>query len=330
MPTPIPDDELFAFAERVKGKVVVITGAASGIGKEVALTFARHGAKVVIGDLDTAGAETVASTINREGGTASFIRCNVVKWEDQVALFELAIAEFGAVDIVIPNAGILENTEVCQGNVQFVDSKPVAPKLLTLEVNLIGLFYTVHLGMYYMKRNRTADAWKSLVMIGSIASWVGFFTAQQYTASKHAVLGLMRSLDPIAVGENIRTACIHPWFADTNILDWKLKIFLAGVPRTPVSRIAGAVFRAATDPDPATSGCPWMLPDDGPVLLLQKEDLREGVYEMLNNRVRRTMSMKKTVFFWLSVIRDLGSIPLVRAVIFAIAGSFVASRFLLR
>lgn len=77
--------------------------------------------------------------------------------------------------------------------------------------------------------------------------------------------------------------------ADTNILDWKLKMFLAGVPRTPVSRIAGAVFRAATDPDPATSGCPWMLPDDGPVLLLEKEDLREGVYEMLNNRVRRTL-----------------------------------------
>lgn len=77
--------------------------------------------------------------------------------------------------------------------------------------------------------------------------------------------------------------------ADTNILDWKLKLFLAGVPRTPVSRIAGAVFRAATDPDSATSGCPWILPDDGPVLLVQKEVLREGVYEMLNNRVRRTM-----------------------------------------
>lgn len=289
MPTPITDDELFTYAERVKGKVVVITGAASGIGKETALTFARHGARVVIGDLDTVGVETVADAIKKEGGTVSFIGCNVVKWEDQVALFDLAIAEFGAVDIVIPNAGINENTEVCQGNLQFVGDKPVAPKLLTLEVNLIGLFYTVHLGMYYMKLNRTADAWKSLVMIGSVASWVGLFTAQQYTASKHAVLGLMRSLDPIVDGQNIRTACIHPWFADTNIIDWKLKLFLAGVPRAPVVRIAGAVFRAATDPDTATSGCPWVLPDDGPVLLLQKEVLREGVYEMLNNRVRRTM-----------------------------------------
>ncbi len=87
----------------------------------------------------------------------------------------------------IPNAGIIENTEVCQGNLQFIDGKPVAPRLLTLEVNLIGLFYSkrlspssltrprktsvfpaVHLGMYYMKQNRTADDWKSLVMIGSL------------------------------------------------------------------------------------------------------------------------------------------------------------------
>ncbi|KAH9055930.1 NAD(P)-binding protein [Lactarius vividus] len=317
MPTPITDDELFTYAERVRGKVVVITGAASGIGKETALTFGRHGARVVIGDLDTVGAEAVADAIKEEGGTASFIKCNVVKWEDQVALFDLAVAQFGAVDIVIPNAGILENTEVCHGNVQFVDGKPVAPKLLTLEVNLIGLFYTVHLGMYYMKHNRTADSWKSLVMIGSVASWVGFFSAQQYTASKHAVLGLMRSLDPIIAGENIRTACIHPWFADTHIIDWKLK------------RIAGAVFRAATDPDPATSGCPWVLPDDGPVLLLKKEVLRSGVYEMLDNRVRRTLSLKKTVLFWLAVVRDLRT-PLVGAVITALAGSFVASRLLRR
>lgn len=75
--------------------------------------------------------------------------------------------------------------------------------------------------------------------------------------------------------------------AETNIIDWKTKALTAGMPTTPVERVAGAIFRAATDPDPATSGCPWMLPDDGPLLLLKKEVLREGVYEMLNNRVRR-------------------------------------------
>ena len=56
---------------------------------------------------------------------------------------------------------------------------------------------------------------------------------------------------------------------------------------TPISRIAGAVLRAATDPDVATSGCPWVLPDDGPVIRVEKEALRAGVYELLDRRIRR-------------------------------------------
>jgi hypothetical protein len=66
-----------------------------------------------------------------------------------------------------------------------------------------------------------------------------------------------------------------------------MKVILAGIPLTPIPRIAGAVFRAATDPDTATSGCPWVLPDDGPVIRVEKEALRAGVYEMLNGRIRR-------------------------------------------
>ena len=67
-----------------------------------------------------------------------------------------------------------------------------------------------------------------------------------------------------------------------------MKLMLAGLPLTPVPRIAGAIFRAATDPDLKTSGCPWVLPDDGPVIRVEKEALRTGVYEMLANRIRRT------------------------------------------
>ena len=66
-----------------------------------------------------------------------------------------------------------------------------------------------------------------------------------------------------------------------------MKLILAGLPLTPVPRIAGAVFRAATDLDAATSGCPWVLPDDGPVIRVDKEGLRAGVYGMLDARIRR-------------------------------------------
>jgi len=319
MPTPITDEQLFAYAERAEGKVVVITGAASGIGRQAALTFAKHRSRVVIGDLDAVGGEAVVKAINKEGGEAAFIKCDVTKWGEQVALFELAIERFGSVDIVIPNAGINENEQVCWGNMKLIDGKPAEPKLLTLEVNLTGVIYTAHLGMYYMKRNRPAGALKTLVMIGSMASWVGLVTAQQYTAAKHGVLGLMRSLDPIVDGENIRTACIHPWFTETNIISWQTKVLTAGMPTTPVERVVGAIFRAATDPDPATSGCPWVLPDDGPVLLCKKETLHEGVYDMLNNRVRRLMSFRSNLLFWMAVFRDLGRV--LRPVI--VLGGFV-------
>jgi NAD(P)-dependent dehydrogenase (short-subunit alcohol dehydrogenase family) len=133
--------------------------------------------------------------------------------------------------------------------------------------------------------------------------------ATQYTASKHGVLGLMRALDPIAAEANIRLAVVHPWFAgvlqvadlcaafsifnffrkDTSILILPMKLILAGMPLTPVPRIAGAIFRAATDPDVATSGCPWLIPDDGPVTRVERESLREGVYGLFHKRIRRAI-----------------------------------------
>lgn len=78
-----------------------------------------------------------------------------------------------------------------------------------------------------------------------------------------------------------------PLRKETSILDLPVKLLLAGMPMTPVPRVAGAIFRAATDPDLSTSGCPWVLPDDGPVIRVEKEGLREGVYKMLDNRIRR-------------------------------------------
>jgi NAD(P)-dependent dehydrogenase (short-subunit alcohol dehydrogenase family) len=306
MTTIISDDELFAYAERAKGKVVVLTGGANGIGKEVALVFAKYGSKVVIGDMDAPGAEAVVNGIIKNGGEAASIKCNVTNWDDQVALFELAFERYGAVDIVIPNAGITEvEKDVCSGGLTFVNGKPIAPKLLTLDVNLKGVFYTVHLGVHFVKRNRAPGSWKAIVLIGSIASWTGVTKAPQYSASKHGVLGLMRAIDPIVTADNIRIAAIHPWFADTSILGLPIKLLLAGIPLTPVPRIAGAIFRAATDPDLATSGCPWVLPDDGPVIRVEKEALRAGVYEMLSNRIRRATNFATAVGDWARLVRDL-------------------------
>ncbi|KAI0042896.1 NAD(P)-binding protein, partial [Auriscalpium vulgare] len=214
--TTISDEQLVSYAERVKGKVVVITGGASGIGKQTSLLFGKHGAKVVIGDLNADGAEAVVTQIKQAGGDGASLGVDVLNWDQLVDLFELAIARFGAVDIVVPNAGINESDKVCDGTVVLKDGRPVQPKLLTLQINLTAVVHTVHLGLYYMKKNRRDGDWKSVVMIGSMASWTALPHAPQYSASKHAILGFMRSIEEIVARDEVRVATIHPWYAGSS------------------------------------------------------------------------------------------------------------------
>lgn len=126
-----------------------------------------------------------------------------------------------------------------------------------------------------------------------------------YSASKHGVLGLMRALHPSCKHEGIRVSIIHPWFASTAILAPHIMSELKGVPLSvsqiklsrslfmmlfylaPVERIAGCIFLSATDPDMRTSGCPWLLPDDGLVLRLEREQLKEGVYQIMDQRAAK-------------------------------------------
>ncbi|EIN12897.1 NAD(P)-binding protein [Punctularia strigosozonata HHB-11173 SS5] len=296
--TTILDDQLLTYGDRCMGKVVLITGAASGIGRAAATQFAKLGAKIVIGDIDLAGAQETASRIKSAGGQAVVKGCDVSSWEDQTALFELAISTYGAVDIVIPNAGVIEMgqyfvTSMSSGP----DPRPLKPNLKTLEINLIAVLYTVNLAQHYLKINRAPlEGLKAIVLIASIASWIALFEGPIYSASKHGVLGLMRALAPLYAKDNIRISSIHPWFADTNILNTQLKVILAGIPMTPVERIANAIVYSATDPSPLTNGCPWLLPDDGPLLLLEQEVLREGVYDMLNKRVARVKSITESLY----------------------------------
>ncbi|KAF8893434.1 hypothetical protein BD779DRAFT_1467786 [Infundibulicybe gibba] len=278
--TAIPDDNLFQHASRVKDKVVVITGAASGIGKEAALRFASHGAKVIIGDLNASGGEATAQEINAAGGDSG-------PW----------------ILLYVPNAGVAEAGQF--ENVQFKDGKPVKPNMLTINVNLIGVIYTTHLALHYLGLNRSSGSLKAVILLGSMASWSGIPRGGMYSASKHAVLGMMRSLYPTFALKDIRIASIHPFFADTAIVPVVAKLFLAGIPLTPVPRIAGAIFYAATSPDPETNGCAWLLPDDGPVFLVPREEFKLGVYKMIDDRANRLIKGASGVAYYYRLARDL-------------------------
>ena len=118
-----------------------------------------------------------------------------------------------------------------------------------------------------------------------LASWQAIPDGPMYSASKHGVLGFMRSLHLPCLHEGIRVGVIHPWFADIATVPIVVKAALAGIPLTPVERVAGAIVYAATDPDMETSGCPWLL-HDGHMVRLEREQLKEGVYKMIGARTK--------------------------------------------
>ncbi|KAI0027712.1 hypothetical protein K488DRAFT_60633 [Vararia minispora EC-137] len=286
--TSIPDADLFMYRERARGKVVVITGGSSGIGRDTALAFAKHGARLVIGDRDERGGADVVSLIKQDGGEALFVRCDVTNWDEQLSMFEHAWNTYGAVDVVIPNAGIAEASAACDGSIEMQGEKPTAPKLLTVRVNVIGVFYTVQLGMHYIYKNKQPGDLKALILIGSMASWQSMPFLTQYVASKHAMLGMMRSIYDTVGKDGIRVGVITPFFAETKILaPLSARVVLAGFPLARVPVIAGAIFRAATDPNEEKNGCVWAIPDHGPALLLEKEQLRAGVYKLLDRRIQQ-------------------------------------------
>ncbi|KAG6900727.1 hypothetical protein C0993_003753 [Termitomyces sp. T159_Od127] len=336
--TSIQDDKLYAFTNRLKDRVVIITGAANGIGRETALQVASYGAKVVIGDLDVSGAEKTVRDIEAAGGTAVSRKCNVTSWDDQIALFDLAIAQFGVVDIVlardachrvifqVPNAGVTEIGSFHK--VSFAHGKPVKPDTRTIDVNLFGVIYTTHLALHYLNVKRAArdDTLKAVVLIGSMgpqqtpeASWLGIPHGAMYAASKHGVLGLMRSLYPEFALNNIRIATIHPFFADTKIVPIPIKVLLAGIPLAPVPRVAGAIIHAATNPDPETNGVAFLLNDDGPVFMVPREEFKLGVYKMIDERSNRLLSSAAGAAYYARLAKDyfriLGKPVLLAAVV---------------
>ncbi|KAF7983815.1 hypothetical protein HWV62_19063 [Athelia sp. TMB] len=267
--TTITDEQLDLHAARLRGKVAVITGAAAGIGRETALRFAKYGhwadcadclssgaaagigretalrfakygARIVIGDLDVQGAHNVIAEVVQAGSQGAVLKCDVTSWEDQVALFELAMKQFGSVDVVVANAGVNEMGEFLKP--QEKDGKPVKPTFKTLDINLTGSLYTAYVGMHYLRKGKKQGDLKSIVLIGSMASWQAPTNMPMYAASKHGVLGFMRAVYPNCRREGIRISVIHPWFADTKIVPPEFRRALQGMPETPLHRIAGAIL----------------------------------------------------------------------------------------
>ncbi|HZG07071.1 MAG TPA: SDR family NAD(P)-dependent oxidoreductase [Streptomyces sp.] len=218
-------------AAPLRGKVAIVTGGASGLGRATALALARAGARVVVADLDARGGREVAELV---GG--HFRTCDVSDLDANRALVEFAVEHCGGVDIAFLNAGVA--TECGVG-----DDFDLALYRRAMGANLDGVVFGTHAVLPALR----ARGGGSIVATASLAGLTAVPFDPLYAANKHAVVGLARSLGPALAPENVRFNAICPGFAESRIIDPLREMLSAqGVPIIPAETVADTVLRIVT------------------------------------------------------------------------------------
>ncbi|OMG92980.1 3-hydroxybutyrate dehydrogenase [Achromobacter xylosoxidans] len=192
----------------LNGKVAVVTGAASGIGKEIALTLSRAGATVAIADLNQAGADAVAREIEQAGGKAMGVAMDVTNEDAVNQGIDRVAAAYGSIDILISNAGIQIVNPI--ENFAFADWK----KMQAIHVD--GAFLTTKAALKHMYKD---DRGGVVIYMGSVHSHEASPLKSAYVAAKHALLGLARVLAKEGAKHNVRSHVICPGFVRTPLVE---------------------------------------------------------------------------------------------------------------
>ncbi|QJD82070.1 SDR family oxidoreductase [Cohnella herbarum] len=210
---------------RLDGKVAVVTGAASGMGKAIAELYAKEGAKVVVSDLNIDGAETVAAGIRTNGGTAIAVKTNVADLNDINAMIDLAVTEYGTLDILVNNAGIMDNMAAV-GDVN--DEKWD----LIFDVNTKGVMRAIRKAIpIFLEKGKGV-----IVNTASTGGFSGAHAGVAYTASKHAVIGITKNTGFMYAQQGIRCNAIAPGATMTNIASTMTNVSEFGASRTKVTQ----------------------------------------------------------------------------------------------
>ncbi|MFC1861099.1 glucose 1-dehydrogenase [Chloroflexota bacterium] len=201
--------------ERVKGKVAIVTGGAGGLGKADARLLAKEGAKVVVTDIDEAGGKSVVEEIKSDGGEAIFIKHDVTSESDWSEVIEKTLAEYGKLDIMVNNAGVLMRNKI--------EDTSLEEWRWLLSINLDGVFLGTKYAIGAMKKSGGG----SIINMSSVGGIIGTMDSSAYAASKGAV----RLLTKVAALEcsksgydyNIRVNSVHPGFVETPMVAGVLK-----------------------------------------------------------------------------------------------------------
>ena len=213
----------------LKGKSAIVTGAGSGIGRAVAVAYARAGARVIVSDIaEDAGKETVRLLKEQGSSTdAVFVRADASSAKDHVALAQAAIDRFGALHIACNNAGI-------GGELNFVAAMSVEGWRKVIDVNLSGVFYAMQAQIPRMLQAGGG----AIVNMASILGQVGTKGSAAYVAAKHGVLGLTQTAALEYAEQGIRVNAVGPGYIDTPLLDsLSAKVKAALIELHPIGRL---------------------------------------------------------------------------------------------
>ncbi len=193
---------------RLKDKVAIVTGAASGIGREIALVYAQAGAKVAIADLNLSQANDVVKEIESKGGHAMAITMNVVDEKQVQDGVDAVVAQFGSVDVLVSNAGIQI--------IEAVDKLAYADWKKLLAIHLDGAFLTTRSCLKHMYASGRGG---SIIYMGSVHSKEASVLKAPYVTAKHGLLGLCKVVAKEGAAHNVRANVICPGFVRTPLVD---------------------------------------------------------------------------------------------------------------
>ena len=215
----------------VRDKVVVITGAAAGIGRDTAIAFAKGGAKVVATDLNIEGLEETAKLVTEAGGEVLTVKHDVVSEEEWIEVYAKAKEKFGGVDVLVNNAGIYIISPVTEITVETWN------KLMA--INVTGVFLGAKHVIPYLKERNGG----SIINLSSVAGLIGSPGHVLYGASKGAVRLMTKDLAAELAPLNIRVNSVHPTYVKTAMAEYAEKTY--GVTADDLGKKLTAIGRLA-------------------------------------------------------------------------------------
>ncbi|HXQ68002.1 MAG TPA: 3-hydroxybutyrate dehydrogenase [Alphaproteobacteria bacterium] len=193
---------------QMKDKIAVVTGAGSGIGREIALAFAREGAKLGIADVNLDGANAVAKEIGKAGGEAIGLRMDVTKEAEVDGAVETLVKTLGGLDVMVSNAGIQ--------HIDPLDKLSYADWRKVVSIHLDGGFLVTRAALRQMYKQGRGGA---IIYMGSVHSHEASPLKAPYVAAKHALLGLCKTVAKEGAEHGVRANVICPGFVRTPLVE---------------------------------------------------------------------------------------------------------------